>query len=84
MIGLEVVAGVVLLLLLAVATYMAVVGLMGAVGAVRLKRCRACGHLRAAPSPGSACAYCRHPWLARHLMPMRLHHLLSNEMEPRP
>ena len=84
MVELEVVAAVVLAALLAVATWMAVVGLMGATGAIMLRRCRNCGHLRAARPNGSACLYCHHPRLARHLMPMRLHHLLSEEMEPMP
>ncbi len=84
MIVLAAIGAVVLALLVAVATWMAIVGLMGAIGAVRFKRCRVCGHLRSGWSltHPTLCAYCRHPWLVRHVMPVRLHHLLPAEMEP--
>jgi hypothetical protein len=84
MIAIEV-GGVVLLVVLGVvATWMAVVGLMGAVGAVRLRRCRVCGHIHVGGLEGQpmVCTYCRHPWLAGHLMPVRVHHLFPGEMEP--
>ena len=84
MMALEVLAAVVLLVLAAAATWMAVVGLLGAVGALRLRRCRSCGHLRPSWSPqqAGACPYCRHPWVVRHVMPVHLRHLLPGEMEP--
>ncbi|HET9076463.1 MAG TPA: hypothetical protein VFN68_05985 [Acidimicrobiales bacterium] len=84
MIVVEVVGALVLLLLVGVATGMAVMGLLGVVGAVRLSRCRCCGHLRASGlmrSPG-VCLYCRHPWLVRHVMPVHLAHLLPAELIP--
>ncbi len=83
MIVLEVLGGVTLAILLLVSTWMAVVGLLGAVG-VAMCRCRACGHLvLTSPDPDAPCPYCRHPWLANHLMPLRLHHYLPGEFRPR-
>jgi hypothetical protein len=84
MMALEVFGGVVLLVLAVAATWMAVVGLLGTVGALRLRRCRSCGHLLAGsvPSRAAVCPYCRHPWLASHVVPIHLHHLLPQEMEP--
>lgn len=58
MIGVEVVASVVLLVLLAVATAMAVVGLLGAGGALSMASCPDCGHLRVTTSTWSYCPNC--------------------------
>jgi len=84
MIVAEVLSTLILLTLVAITTWMAIVGLMGVIGAVRFKRCRMCGHLRPGGSQGQSavCPYCRHPWLAHHLMPVRIHHFLPAEMEP--
>lgn len=79
------VLGFVVVLGIAVAvTWMAIVGLMGASGVACLKRCRSCRHLHLAwtSANSSKCAYCRHAWLARHVMPMRLRHFFPSEMDP--
>jgi len=83
---LEVLGGLVLLILGLSATWMAIVGLMGACGAARLTRCRECGHLHVAAPRGqqSVCLYCHHPWVTRHMVPVRVHHFLPAEMEPLP
>ncbi len=84
MTALEVLGAAVLLMLAAATTWMAAVGLLGAVGALRLQRCRSCGHLlpHSSPQQPAVCPYCRHPRLARHVMPLHLRHLLPAEMEP--
>lgn len=83
MIALEVIAAVVLLGVAAATTWMALVGLMGVGGFVRLRRCRSCGHLVIVPlGQARVCPYCRHPRLASHISPLRLHHLLPDELEP--
>lgn len=76
MIVLEVVGALVILALLAVATWMAIVGLEGVLGAIRLQRCRTCGHLVPSSSDDvSACGFCRvdHA-LHAHLAHVRVHH----------
>jgi DNA-directed RNA polymerase subunit RPC12/RpoP len=84
MIALEVAGAVVLLALGLTVTWMAIVGLMGITGAVRLRRCRTCGHLVTTTRQiRSACPYCHHPWLGRHVVHMRLHHFLPGEWEPK-
>ena len=83
MIALEVLGAVVLLVLVAASTWMAVTGLLGAGGIMRLRRCRACGHLRPSwPRQATFCPYCRHPWAVEHVMPVHLRHFLPGEMEP--
>lgn len=84
MIVLEVVGALILLVLMATTTWMALVGLLGVVGATRLRRCRSCGHFLASGPPRASgdCPYCRHPWLLHHVMPVHLHHLLPEEMAP--
>jgi hypothetical protein len=86
MLVLEIVAVVVILVLAAGATWMAVVGLVGVASGQRLKRCRSCGHLltTAWRRPPSQCPVCRHPWLASHVMPVHLVHMFPSEMEPDP
>jgi hypothetical protein len=80
MIIIEVLGAVALGGLLAVSTWMAVVGLLGALGSTMF-RCQACGHLLVAPRrPGATCPYCRHPWLASHLTPLHVHHVFPGEM----
>jgi hypothetical protein len=80
MIVLEVAGAVVLIGLVVTATWMAIVGLMGITGALRLRRCRECGHLiPSTPQMATGCPYCRHERLARHVIPMRLHHFLPGE-----
>jgi hypothetical protein len=76
MIVLEVLGAVVILVLLAVATWMAIVGLEGVLGAIRLQRCRTCGHLVPSSSEHvAACAFCRvdHS-LHAHFSHVRVHH----------
>jgi hypothetical protein len=73
--GIEVALGVLAFVVLAVSTWMAIVGLMGVAGGMRFARCSACQHLLPTSFPTSplSCAYCRHPlllhpthWLDRH------------------
>lgn len=80
MVGVEVVAGLILMALLATATWMAIVGLLGVTGCFRLRRCRSCGHLIPTSTPAvAACPYCRHPHLPRRIGHTRLHHYLPHE-----
>lgn len=58
MIGFEVVASVVLFVLLAVATAMAIVGLLGAGGAITLASCPQCRHLSVRTSGWRYCPFC--------------------------
>lgn len=84
MIVVEVLGSVVVLGMAIAVSWMAMVGLMGASGVACLKRCRSCGHLHSAwmSAKPSRCAYCRHAWLARHVMPVRLRHFFPSEMDP--
>jgi hypothetical protein len=84
MIVVEVLGSLVVLIMAIAVTWMAIVGLVGATGVVCLKRCRFCGHLHPAWTGTNPpmCAYCRHPWLNRHVMPVRLHHFFPAEMDP--
>lgn len=84
MIVVEVLGAGILLVMAVAVTAMAIVGLIGAIGVVSLKRCPSCRHLHATWSGAdlSRCFYCRHTWLNRHVMPVRLRHFFPSEMEP--
>ena len=58
MIGFEVVASVVLFVLLAVVTAMAIIGLLGAGGALAMAPCPECRHLGVIASTWRYCPYC--------------------------
>ena len=72
--------GILVVALLAVATWMLMVGLLGIAGA-RYVRCASCGHLvLASPDRPPPCPYCRHPRVLHPLHPVHLpgtHHGLS-------
>ena len=73
--AIEVVLGALVVVMLAIATFMALEGIMGAIGAVEIGRCRTCDHL-IVMAKSAACPYCRHPRLAHaaHLhLPVRHH-----------
>lgn len=84
MLVLEILAIVVIVALAGAATWMALVGLVGVASNHRLLRCRSCGHLMTSSwkQKQTECPVCRHPWLKRHVLPVRLLHLFPSEMEP--
>lgn len=80
---LEIVIAVLAAVILAVTYWMFWAGLAGSARQLSLKRCRNCGHLRVATSlhryNASECMYCRHPWVAAHLLHNRLRHNFPRE-----
>jgi hypothetical protein len=75
-----IVGGILVTGLLAVTYWMFWAGLAGTAGLVRLRRCHSCGHLIPTSHPAvSACPYCRHPRVARHLVHHRLNHYLPGD-----
>ena len=73
MIGFEVVASVVLFVLLATVTAMAILGLLGAGGAIAVAICPQCRHLSVTTSTWHYCPHCAPGALSRFAQARLLH-----------